>query len=38
MALKLTAYVPMTMAAIYLLLILYFRATGGYNAIHVGDE
>lgn len=38
MALKLTAYVPMAMAAIYLLLILYFKATGGYKALNVTGE
>ena len=38
MALKLTAYVPMAMAVIYLLLILYFKATGGYKALHVSGE
>ncbi len=38
MALTLTAYVPMTMAVFYLLLIIYFKATGGYKALHVGDE
>ncbi len=37
-ALKLTSYVPLTMALIYLLLILYFKATGGYKAIHVTGE
>lgn len=37
-ALKMTSYVPLTMAAIYLLLILYFRTRGGYKAVHVGDE
>ena len=31
MALKLTAAVPATMAVLYLLLILYFKATGGYK-------
>jgi len=31
MALRLTAGVPATMAVLYLLLILYFRATGGYK-------
>jgi MFS family permease len=31
MALRLTAAVPATMAVLYLLLILYFRATGGYK-------
>lgn len=34
-ALKLTSYVPATMAVLYLLLILYFRATGGYKAVHI---
>lgn len=38
MALKLTAYVPATMAACYLLLILLFRAKGGYKAVHVEQE
>lgn len=37
MALKLTAYVPMVMAVLYLLLILYFKSRGGYKALHVGD-
>lgn len=36
-ALKLTAYVPATMAICYLLLILMFKAKGGYKAVHVGD-
>ncbi len=38
MALKLTSYVPLLMALIYLLLILYFKATGGYKAIRVTGE
>ena len=38
MALKLTSYIPATMAVLYLLLILYFKATGGYKAIHVEEE
>lgn len=38
MALKYTAYIPATLAVLYLLLILYFRATGGYRAIHVEEE
>jgi MFS family permease len=38
MALKLTAYVPMTMAVLYLLLILYFKAKGGYKALNVAEE
>ncbi|MEZ6032291.1 MAG: MFS transporter [Planctomycetaceae bacterium] len=37
-ALKLTAYVPATMAVCYLLLILYFKAKGGYKAVHVSEE
>ncbi len=37
-ALKLTAYVPMAMAVLYLLLILYFKATGGYKALKVSGE
>jgi hypothetical protein len=32
MALKWTALVPATMAVLYLLLILYFKARGGYKA------
>ena len=35
MALKLTSYVPAIMAVLYLLLILYFKATGGYKAVHI---
>ena len=38
MALKLTAIVPATMAVLYLLLILYFKATGGYKALEVTGE
>ena len=34
-ALKLTSYVPLAMAVLYLLLILYFKATGGYKAVHI---
>lgn len=37
-ALKLTAYVPATMAVCYLLLILFFKAKGGYKAVHVGED
>ena len=37
-ALKLTAYVPATMAVCYLLLILFFKAKGGYKVVHVGEE
>jgi MFS family permease len=35
MALKLTAFVPLTMAIGYLLLILYFKAIGGYKQVHI---
>ena len=35
MALIMTSYVPAAMAVIYLLLILYFKATGGYKAVHI---
>ena len=34
-ALKWTSYVPLTMAAIYFLLILGFKAAGGYKAVHI---
>ena len=34
-ALQLTSWVPATMAALYLLLILYFRARGGYKEVHI---
>ncbi len=37
MALKLTAYVPATMAVLYLLLMLYFKARGGYKAVHIEE-
>lgn len=37
-ALELTAYVPLTMAVLYLLLVLYFRATGGYKQIELGHH
>jgi MFS family permease len=35
MALKLTAAVPATMAVLYLLLILYYKARGGYKQVHL---
>jgi len=35
MALKVTAAVPLTMAVFYLLLILYFRAKGGYRPVQI---
>lgn len=34
-ALRQTAYVPATMAVLYLLLILYFKSIGGYKAVHI---
>lgn len=37
MALKLTAYVPMIMAVLYLLLILFFKAKGGYKAVKIDE-
>jgi hypothetical protein len=38
MALKVTAAVPALMAILFLGLILYFKATGGYKALHVDEE
>lgn len=38
MALILTAGVPATMAVLYLLLILYFRFTGGYKRVEIGAK
>lgn len=38
MALKLTAAVPATMAVLYLLLILYFKASGGYKPVYIEGE
>ncbi len=35
MALKITAAIPATMAALYLLLIVYFKAKGGYKQVHI---
>ena len=37
-ALQITAAIPATMATLYLVLILYFKATGGYKALHVSGE
>jgi hypothetical protein len=36
MALKVTAGIPATMAVGYLLLLLYFRAIGGYKLVEIG--
>lgn len=38
MALKLTAYVPMVMAVLYLFLILYFKAIGGYKPVQLDEK
>jgi hypothetical protein len=38
MALKITAAIPATMAVLYLALILYFKAKGGYKQIHLEGE
>jgi len=35
MSLEWTALVPLVMAVGYLLLILYFRAIGGYRQVHI---
>jgi MFS family permease len=35
MALQVTAAIPATMATIYLVLILYFKAQGGYKQVHI---
>ena len=35
MSLKWTALVPLAMAIGYLLLIVYFKATGGYKQVHI---
>jgi len=36
--LKFDAYIPATMAAIYLLLLLYFKAIGGYKPVTIDEE
>jgi DHA2 family metal-tetracycline-proton antiporter-like MFS transporter len=33
--LKADAFIPVTMAIVYLLLFLYFKAIGGYRAVHI---
>ena len=38
MALKYTSFIPALMAILYLVLIVYFKATGGYKSIHVEEE
>ena len=36
--LKADAFIPAAMAVIYLLLLLYFKSTGGYKAVSIGSE
>ena len=36
--LKADAFIPATMAAIYLLLFLYFKTIGGYKPVHLAEE
>jgi len=37
-ALRTTALIPATMAVLYLLIIAYFKVSGGYSALHVKGE
>lgn len=37
MALKVTAAIPLTMAVLYLLLLFYFKAKGGYKTVHLSE-
>lgn len=37
-ALEITAYVPAVMAVLYLLLVLYFRMTGGYKQVEIHHQ
>ncbi len=36
--LKADSYIPATMAAIYLLLMLYFKAIGGYKTVRMDEQ
>ncbi len=36
--LKADSFIPATMAIIYLLLLIYFKAIGGYKAVHIVEE
>ena len=36
--LKADSYIPMTMAAIYLLLLIYFKTIGGYRPLKIEEE
>ena len=38
MTLRVDSGIPLTMAAIFLLLILYFKAKGGYKVVHIGES
>lgn len=37
-ALRITSFVPLTMAVFYLLILLYFKSIGGYKPIHIEEE
>lgn len=36
--LKVDSYIPLTMAAIYLLVLLYFKGIGGYKPVHIDEQ
>jgi hypothetical protein len=36
--LKVDSYIPLAMAAIYLLILLYFKGIGGYKPIHIDEQ
>jgi hypothetical protein len=36
--LKADSFIPLTMAVIYLLILLYFKGIGGYKAVHVDEQ
>ena len=38
MTLRVDSVIPATMAVIYLLLLLYFKAIGGYRPVHIAAE
>lgn len=38
MALTVTSYIPLAMAGLYLLMILYFQARGGYKAVRIPGQ
>jgi hypothetical protein len=35
--LRVDSFVPAAMAVIYLLILIYFKAIGGYKPIHIGE-